>query len=77
MSPFPRPEPSEEDLQAWLGTPEGAAAMKQVMQEVVAGKHGKVPAELLEQARAALGKREVVAQIRKRHTRSHMKLLAA
>lgn len=63
------PEPSDEDLQAWLATPEGAAAMKQVMQDVVAGKHGEVPPELLEQARAALGKREVVAQIQQLHQR--------
>lgn len=69
MSPFPRPEPSEEDLQAWLATPQGAAAIKEVMQNVAVGKHGEVPAELLEQARAALGKREVVAQIRQFHQR--------
>lgn len=65
----PDPEPSDEDLQAWLATPEGAAAMKQVMQDVVAGKHGEVPPELVEQARAALGKREVVAQIQQLHQR--------
>lgn len=66
---FHHPEPSDDDLQAWLGTPEGAAAMKQVMQEVVAGKHGEVPPEVLEQARAALGKREVVEQIQELHQR--------
>lgn len=63
------PEPSDEDLQAWLATPEGVAAMKQVMQDVVAGKHGEVPPELLERARTALGKREVQAQIQQLHQR--------
>lgn len=37
------PGPTDEEVQAWLRTPEGAAAMKQVMQDVVAGKHGEVP----------------------------------
>lgn len=65
----PHPEPNNEELQAWLATPEGAAAMKQVMQDVVAGKHGEVPPELLEQARTALDKREVAAQIQQLHQR--------
>lgn len=65
----PDPEPTEEEFLAWLATPEGAAAMKQVMQDVVAGKHGEVPPELLEQARAALGKREVAWQIQQLHQR--------
>jgi len=39
------------------------------MQDVVAGKHGEVPPELLEQAQTALGKREVVAQIQQLHQR--------
>lgn len=43
--------------------------MKQVMQDVVAGKHGEVPPEVLEQARMALGKREVVVQIQELHER--------
>jgi hypothetical protein len=65
----PTPEPSDEDLQAWLATPEGTAAMKQVMQDVVAGKHGEVPPEVLEQARTALGKRDVMEQIQQLHQR--------
>ena len=43
--------------------------MKQVMQDVLAGKHGEVPPELLEQSRMILGKREVQAQIQQLHQR--------
>jgi hypothetical protein len=68
-STSPTPEPSDKDLQAWLATPEGAAAMKQVMQDVMAGKHGEVPPELIEQSRMILGKREVQAQIQQLHQR--------
>ena len=68
-STSPTPEPSDKDLQAWLATPKGAAAMKQVMQDVLAGKHGEVPPELVEQARTAFGKREVAGQIQQLHQR--------
>ena len=43
--------------------------MKQVMQDVVAGKHGEAPPELVEQARLMLGKSKVQEQIQKLHQR--------
>lgn len=47
-------EPSEAEMHAWLGTPEGSAAMREVMEKTVAGAYGKVPEEMLRLAREGL-----------------------
>jgi hypothetical protein len=52
-------EPSDEEIAAWLKTPEGRAAMEETMRSVVAGELGEVPEELLVQAREGLKKRAV------------------
>ena len=65
----PNLELSGEDLQGWLGKAKVAAAIKQEIQDVVAGKHLEVPPELFEQAITVRSKREVVAQIEKLHQR--------
>lgn len=69
----PHREPSDEDLQAWLATTEGAAAMKEVMQDVVAGKFGELTPEVMEMARSGVHKHEVAEM--NRHLQQRLKAL--
>jgi hypothetical protein len=62
--PLPDPEPTEEEIQAWLRTPEGAAAMKTCMQDIVAGKHGQLTPEFVEMARIGVRKHEVAELVK-------------
>lgn len=62
--PSPDPEPTDEEIQAWLRTPEGAAAMKACMQDIVAGKHGELTPEFVEMARIGVRKHEVAELVK-------------
>ena len=57
------PEPDDTAFLRWLATPEGAAAMKQVMQETVDGRYGAVPEELRALAVEGLQKRASEATV--------------
>jgi hypothetical protein len=59
----PAPEPDDPAFLRWLATPEGAAAMTQVMQDTLNGKYGDVPAELRALAAEGLQKREREATV--------------
>jgi len=57
------PEPDEAEFLRWLATPQGAAAMKEVMQDTVDGRYGAVPAELRALAVEGLQKRASEATV--------------
>lgn len=69
----PDPEPTEKEFLGWLATPEGAAAMKEVMQDVVAGKYGELTPEVMEMARSGVRKHEVAEM--NRHLQQRLKAL--
>lgn len=54
----PAPPPDEAEFLRWLATPQGAAAMQQVMQDTVDSRYGAVPEELRALALEGLQKRE-------------------
>ena len=58
MNPEETDEPSDEEMMLWLQTPEGIAAMREVMRKTVAGEYGEVDPSLLEMAQEALKKHE-------------------
>lgn len=58
MNPEETDEPSDEEIALWLQTPEGIAAMREVMRKTVAGELGEVAPELLEMAQEGLKKHE-------------------
>ena len=63
------PEPTDAEIEAWLRTPEGQAAMQGVMKKVVAGEFGKVPEEMMEMARQGLKRhhsRDVLVEVKQR-----------
>lgn len=51
-------EPSDEEIALWLKTPEGIAAMREMMRKTVAGEFGEVDPRLLEMAQEGLKKHE-------------------
>lgn len=57
------PPPDDPVFLRWLVTPQGAAAMQQVMQDTVDGRYGAVPAELRALAVEGLQKREREATV--------------
>lgn len=69
MPTTPDPEPTNEEAETWLATPEGAAVTQKMIQDSLAGKYGELPPELITQARRALRGREVADQVSQIHQR--------
>ena len=59
----PAPEPDDPKFLRWLATPQGAAAMQQVMQDTMDGRYGAVPEELRALAVEGLQKRASEATV--------------
>jgi len=57
------PPPDEAEFLRWLATPQGKAAMKEVMQDTVDGRYGAVPEELRALAVEGLQKRASEATV--------------
>lgn len=47
-------EPTDAEMEAWLMTPDGMAAMREVMEATLSGKYGAVPEEMLHLSREGL-----------------------
>lgn len=70
--PEPDPEePTTEEIEAWLRTPEGQAAMREIMQQVVDGKYQELPEELRLLAEQGLKRYHSVDVLREVKTRMH------
>ena len=50
-------EPTDAEVEAWLRTPEGQAAMSEVMEKVAAGEYGELPEGMKELAYQGLKRR--------------------
>jgi hypothetical protein len=62
-------EPTDAEMEAWLATPDGQAAMREVMQQTLAGKYGEVPEVLMEMSREGLRKHhshDVMGEVKQR-----------
>lgn len=63
------PEPTDEEMEAWLRTPEGIVAMREVMEKSVAGEYGELPEEVLRLAQEGLKKHhsvDVMQEVKRR-----------
>lgn len=62
-------EPSDEEIARWLRTPEGTAAMQQIIRDTVSGEYGEVPPELMAVAEGGLAKHELLQKLLEVQTR--------
>jgi hypothetical protein len=69
MNPEETDEPSDEEMVLWLKTPEGMAAMREVMRKTVAGELGEVPPELKTSAERGLADHEHLQKLLEVQTR--------
>ena len=64
-------EPTDAEMEAWLMTPDGMAAMREVMEAALSGKYGAVPEDILHLSREGLKRHHSMDMFQEVKTRLH------